>query len=52
VARANGLKGFKAIVLKDNSAMLHIFRNHYPNLTESSTPDGEINLMMPFRQYI
>lgn len=50
VARANGLKGFKAIVLRDNKAMLHIFRNHYPYLTQSSTPDGEVNLMMPFRQ--
>lgn len=48
VALENGLKGFEAIVLKDNKAMLHIFRKHYPNLTESFSPHGEVNIKIPF----
>ncbi|MDK9706158.1 MAG: GNAT family N-acetyltransferase [Desulforhopalus sp.] len=31
VARENGFKGFTAIVLKENQAMLHVFKRKYPD---------------------
>jgi acyl-CoA hydrolase/GNAT superfamily N-acetyltransferase len=48
IAKANGITGFKAIVLQDNRAMRHVFRKRYPHLSETRGMDSEVSLRMPF----
>ncbi|MFH1152835.1 MAG: GNAT family N-acetyltransferase [Pseudomonadota bacterium] len=48
IARANGFQGFKAVVLRDNKAMIRVFRNQYPHLSETLDADSEVNLTMDF----
>ncbi len=47
IAKENSYKGFTATVLRENSAMIHVFKKKYPNLkTEISS--GEIEIFMDF----
>jgi GNAT superfamily N-acetyltransferase len=48
IARANGFTGFKAVVLRNNGAMLHVFKKQYPLLSKTGQMDSEISLRMPF----
>jgi GNAT superfamily N-acetyltransferase len=47
IARENGYKGFTAFVIRQNKAMIQVFKKRYPNLKMSST-GGEIELHMDF----
>lgn len=48
IARANGLTGFKAVVLWNNKAMLHVLKKQYPLLSKTVEMGSEISLRMPF----
>ncbi len=47
IARENGYTGFLATVLRENGAMIHVFKKRYPN-AKAVTADGEVELYMDF----
>jgi GNAT superfamily N-acetyltransferase len=47
IAVENGYKQFLATVLKENTAMLHVFTKRYPN-AQVITKEMEIEVLMPF----
>ncbi len=47
IAIENGFIGFTATVLKENAAMLHVFKKRYPNVRVSMA-GSEIHLVMDF----
>jgi acyl-CoA hydrolase/GNAT superfamily N-acetyltransferase len=47
IAIENGFSGFTATVLKENSAMLHVFKKHYPNV-KVTMAGSETQLIMDF----
>jgi acyl-CoA hydrolase/GNAT superfamily N-acetyltransferase len=48
IARENGYKAFSATVLRENTAMLGVFKKRYPNLRTTGIGSGEIELEMAF----
>ncbi len=48
IAKENDYKGFVASVLRENAAMLHVFKKRYPDLKTSTGGDGEVELVMAF----
>jgi acyl-CoA hydrolase/RimJ/RimL family protein N-acetyltransferase len=48
IARLNGYTGFVATVLRENEAMLKVFKKRYPDAKVMSSGGGEITLDMPF----
>ena len=48
IARENDYKGFTATVLKENAAMLHVFKKQYPNVRTKSSEGGDIEIVMDF----
>jgi len=48
IARENGFKGFCATVLRENAAMIHVFKKHYPNAKSISSSGSEIIFQMDF----
>ena len=48
IARENHLKGFTATVLRENSAMIHVFKKRYPWAKKAGGYSGEISLIMDF----
>ena len=48
IARENDYTGFSATVLKENAAMLHVFRKRYPQATIKSSGGGDIEIIMDF----
>ena len=50
IASQNGFKGFSATVLRENAAMIHVFKKRYPNTKTVSTGGGEVILHMDFDQ--
>lgn len=49
IAVENGFKGFTANVLRENSAMIHLFKKRYANATFDSTGGNEIMVVMDFK---
>ncbi|MFH2065331.1 MAG: GNAT family N-acetyltransferase [Pseudomonadota bacterium] len=49
IAIENGYKQFMATVLKENTAMLHVFTKRYPN-ARVITKDTEVEILMDFSQ--
>ncbi len=47
IARENGYTGFLATVLRENAAMIHVFKKHYPSARTVSA-DGEVEIYMDF----
>ena len=47
IARGNDYKGFSAIVLRENSSMLHVFKKRYPNATVNMS-GGDLTIEMDF----
>lgn len=48
IARENDYTGFSATVLKENAAMLHVFRKRYPQAKIESSGGGDIEIIMDF----
>ena len=48
IARENDYSGFTATVLKENAAMLHVFKKQYPNARIQSPEGGDIEIIMDF----
>jgi GNAT superfamily N-acetyltransferase len=47
IAKENGYKGFLATVLRENAAMVHVFKKRYPN-AKTVSADGEVEIYMDF----
>jgi len=48
IARENDYEGFCATVLKENSAMLHVFKKRYPHAKVDMPGGGDISVIMEF----
>jgi len=48
IAKNNKYKGFTAIVLRENAAMIKVFKNRYPDLKIQADEDGDLELTMDF----
>jgi acyl-CoA hydrolase/GNAT superfamily N-acetyltransferase len=48
IAIRNGFRGFTATVLKENLAMIKVFKKHYPNARVDSALGNETHLIMDF----
>ena len=51
IAKENSYIGFKATVLKENEAMLHVFKKKYPNARIESTNGVEVEVYMDFKDH-
>ncbi len=49
IARENGYKGFSAVVLPDNRAMIQVFKKRYPDV-KTIFEGGEILVLMDFEE--
>ncbi len=47
IARENGYTGFYATVLRENAAMVHVFKKRYPD-ARTTPASGEIEILMDF----
>ncbi len=50
IARENDYKGFTATVLKENAAMLRVFKRRYPNAKVSMSGGSDISVVMDFTE--
>jgi len=48
IATENGIKGFAASVLKENSKMIHVFKKKYPNAKVSLSVEDDYRIQMDF----
>jgi len=48
IAKENHFVGFKATMLGENRAMLHVLKKRYPHATLAFNAIGEVNITMPF----
>jgi SAM-dependent MidA family methyltransferase len=48
IARENHFKSFSATVLRENSAMLHVFKKRYPNAKTNVSGGSDVTLHMNF----
>jgi acyl-CoA hydrolase/RimJ/RimL family protein N-acetyltransferase len=48
IAKENNYKGFCATVLRENSAMIHVFRKRYPNAEINASGGSDISILMDF----
>ncbi len=48
IARENDYKGFTATVLKENAAMLKVFKRQYPDAKVSMSGGSDISVVMDF----
>jgi acyl-CoA hydrolase len=49
IARENDYTGFNAAVLRENKAMIHVFKKLYPHAKTSVSGGNDITIVMPFR---
>ena len=48
IAKENQFTGFTATVLRENTAMLHVFKKRYPNAKTSISGGSDVTLLMDF----
>ena len=48
IAKENAYEGFNATVLRENAAMIQVFKKRYPNSEISVGQDGEVSIIMNF----
>jgi len=48
IAKENEFRGFTASALRDNAAMIHVFRKRYPNAAISRNAGTELSIIMDF----
>lgn len=49
IATENGFIGFEATVLRENKAMMHVFKKRYPNAVFTAGISGEVMIKMEFK---
>jgi hypothetical protein len=49
IAIENGYHGFTASVLRENTAMIHVFKKRYPHAQSKNLGGGEVHLIMDFK---
>jgi GNAT superfamily N-acetyltransferase len=52
IARENNYKYFSATVLRENSAMIHVFKKRYPHAKTSLSGGSDISILMDFEDSI
>ena len=48
IAKENGYRKFSASVLRENSAMIHVFKKQYPNAKVLASGGSDIEIIMDF----
>ena len=48
IAKENQFRAFSATVLRENKAMLHVFRKRYPRARMTTGAGGDVTLIMDF----
>ncbi len=48
IAKENNYRGFSATVLRENSAMIHVFKKQYPSAKVLMEGGGDITILMDF----
>jgi acyl-CoA hydrolase len=48
IAKENNFTGFSATVLRENAAMLHVFRKRYPHAQTTAAGGSDLTLLMDF----
>jgi acyl-CoA hydrolase/GNAT superfamily N-acetyltransferase len=48
IAKENNYRGFSAAVLRENTAMIRVFRKRYPHAKMVSSGSGEVSIQMDF----
>jgi ribosomal protein S18 acetylase RimI-like enzyme len=48
IAKENEFTAFSATVLRENTAMIHVFKKHYPHAEINLSGGGELLLVMNF----
>ena len=48
IAKANNYSGFLATVLRENTAMLHVFKKRYPHAKTSISGGSDVSILMDF----
>jgi acyl-CoA hydrolase/GNAT superfamily N-acetyltransferase len=48
IAKNNNYKGFTAIVLRENAAMINVFKKRYPDMIIKADEEGDLSLIMDF----
>ncbi len=52
IAKENNYKGFSATVLRENRAMIHVFKKRYPNAKTSLNDGSDITIIMDFNDAV
>jgi GNAT superfamily N-acetyltransferase len=52
IAKANNYKGFLATVLRENTAMLHVFKKRYPNAKTTISGGSDVTVIMDFNDAV
>ncbi len=52
IARENNYKQFSAMVLRENSAMIHVFKKRYPHAKTSLSGGSDISILMDFEDSV
>jgi GNAT superfamily N-acetyltransferase len=48
IAKENAYQGFNATVLRENAAMIQVFKKRYPNAKISIGEDSDVSIVMDF----
>lgn len=52
IAKENNFTGFSATVLRENTAMLHVFKKRYPNAKTSISGGSDVTILMNFKDAV
>jgi len=51
IAQKNSFQGFSAVVLRENAAMINVFKKRYPNMKMQLDEGGDLSLTMKFEKH-
>jgi GNAT superfamily N-acetyltransferase len=52
IAKQNNFTSFSASVLRENTAMIHVFKKRYPNAKTSVSSGSDVNIHMDFNDAV
>jgi ribosomal protein S18 acetylase RimI-like enzyme len=52
IAKANNYKSFLATVLRENTAMLHVFKKRYPHARTTISSGSDVSIHMDFNDAV